>query len=81
MLNNLKVNGPVYQRIIQGKDLTADTFAPPEYIIESYLASVQAMTAPGDERKPFIEELKSLKSNYDTRHAFWEKENLDDVAA
>jgi hypothetical protein len=36
-LNELKVNGPLYQRIVQNKDLIADILPPPEYIIESYL--------------------------------------------
>lgn len=77
VLNQLKVNGPLYQRIIQGKDLIADILPPPEYIIESYLVALQAMTAPSAERKILIENLQSLKNDYDTRHAFWVKENLD----
>src|SRR4051812_36761090 len=79
VLNNLKVNGPVYQRIVQGKDLIADILPPPEYIIESYLVSLQAMAAPLAERKPLIENLKTLKNDYDTRHVYWTKEQLDDT--
>ena len=79
VLNNLKVNGPVYQRIVQGKDLIADILPPPEYIIESYLTSLQAMTAQAEERKGFIAALKSLKNDYDTRHDYWSKENLDEA--
>lgn len=77
VLNNFKVNGPVYQRIVQGKDLVADILPPPEYIIESYLVSLQVLAAPAAERKPLIENLKQLKKDYDTRHDFWAKENLD----
>ena len=79
VLNTLKVNGPVYQRIVQGKDLIADILPPPEYIIESYLVSLQLMAAPADQRQPLVENLKSLKNDYDTRHTFWAKENLDDA--
>ena len=43
-LNELKVNGQLYQRIIQGKDLIADVLPPPEYIIESYLLALQLTT-------------------------------------
>ena len=78
-LNHLKVNGPIYERIVQGKDLIADILPPPEYIIESYLVSLQAMTAPPAARAPLIDYLKTLKTDYDTRHAFWSKENLDAV--
>lgn len=33
-LHTLKVNGPVYQHIAQGKDLVADILPPPNYIID-----------------------------------------------
>ncbi len=36
-LNALKVGGPVYQKVIQGKDLVADILPPPEYLIEAFL--------------------------------------------
>jgi methyl-accepting chemotaxis protein len=75
-LNDLKVNGPTYQRIVQSKDLIADILPPPLYIIESYLVSLEALNAPPAARKPMIENLKTLKKDYDTRHAAWLKENL-----
>ncbi|MRX11752.1 methyl-accepting chemotaxis protein [Pseudoduganella sp. FT25W] len=78
VLNQLKVNGPIYQRVVQGKDLIADILPPPEYIIESYLVSLQAMSAAPAERKALIDNLKSLKGDYDTRHDFWTKEVLED---
>jgi methyl-accepting chemotaxis protein len=78
VLNQLKVNGPIYQRVVQGKDLIADILPPPEYIIESYLVSLQAVGAAPAERKALIDNLKSLKNDYDTRHTFWTKEVLED---
>ena len=36
-LYKLKVNGPIYQQIVQGKDLVADILPPPEYVIETHL--------------------------------------------
>jgi methyl-accepting chemotaxis protein len=38
VLNNFKVNGPVYQRIVQGKDLIGDILPPPEYISSPILS-------------------------------------------
>jgi methyl-accepting chemotaxis protein len=77
-LNDLKVNGPTYQRIVQGKDLIADILPPPEYIIESYLVSLQlAGTTGKTEQDALITRLKSLKGEYDTRHEFWLKETLE----
>jgi methyl-accepting chemotaxis protein len=82
-LEELKVNGPVYQRIVQGKDLIADVLPPPEYIIESYLISLQLYeTAEKAEQDALIGRLQSLKKEYDERHAFWLTESLEaDLAA
>ncbi|MFZ3045831.1 MAG: hypothetical protein WA151_07945, partial [Desulfatirhabdiaceae bacterium] len=42
-LNNLRVNGPVYEQIVEGKDLIADILPPPEYIMEAYLVTLQML--------------------------------------
>jgi len=77
-LNELKVNGPLYQRIVQGKDLVADILPPPQYIIESYLVCLQLYQATDKtEQGKLIERLKALKANYDTRQDFWLKEGLE----
>lgn len=77
-LSELKVGGPVYNRIVQGKDLIADILPPPEYVIESFLVSLQLadMTDKG-EQDASIARLKSLKGEFDTRHDFWLKEGLE----
>ena len=77
-LNELKVNGPVYQRIVQGKDLVADILPPPKYIIESNLVAYQlATSADKSEQEGLIARLKTLQGEYDTRHNFWMKEGLE----
>lgn len=78
-LTDLKVNGELYQRIVQGKDLVADILPPPEYILESYLTALQlASETNKSEQQQLIEKLTSLKRDYDTRFEFWRKENLSD---
>ncbi|MFZ6689658.1 methyl-accepting chemotaxis protein [Undibacterium sp. SXout11W] len=77
-LNELKVSGPVYLQIVQGKDLVADVLPPPEYILESYLVAFQIMASDDKaEQEKLIARFKSLKSDYDTRHDFWSKQGLD----
>ncbi|MBI1892229.1 MAG: HAMP domain-containing protein [Burkholderiales bacterium] len=77
-LNELKVNGPVYERIVQGKDLVADILPPPEYIIESYLVTLQVAAATDRAMQDkLLERLKTLKGEYDARHAYWKKQGLD----
>ncbi|HEY5800025.1 MAG TPA: methyl-accepting chemotaxis protein, partial [Burkholderiaceae bacterium] len=82
VLAELKVNGPVYKQIVQGKDIIADILPPPEYIIESYLVTMQlsATLDPAKQTK-LIERLKVLKEEYLTRHVYWEKEGLDAATA
>jgi hypothetical protein len=40
-LSELQVNGSLFQRIVQNKDLVADILPPPAYIFESYLTVLQ----------------------------------------
>lgn len=75
-LSRLEINSPLYLKIIQDKDLVADILPPPEYLIESYLVSLQLMQASPEERPNLINKLKSLKSDYDARHEFWAKNQL-----
>ena len=76
-LEKYKVNGPVYLKIVQSKDLVADILPPPEYVLESYLVAFQmASSAEANEQNALIERMKALKADYDTRHDFWSKEEL-----
>lgn len=71
-LGKVKVNGPVYAKIIEGKDIIADVLPPPEYIIESYLI-VHQMTDEKDvgSIQPLADRAKRLHRDYDDRHEFW----------
>ena len=52
-ISKVKVNGPIYGQVVNGKDLVADILPPPEYIIESYLTAYE-MAEPDrqDRRSP-----------------------------
>ncbi len=74
-LSTVKVGGPVYNDIIQGKDLIADVLPPPEYVIESYLVVHQMERASkGPELDSLIEHGKRLRHEYEERHDFWAKQ-------
>jgi methyl-accepting chemotaxis protein len=73
-LDHLKVNGPIYKRIVQGKDLIADILPPPEYVLETYLVAFQMMDASKEELPALVEKFKSLKNDYETRHEYWAKD-------
>ncbi len=78
-LERVKVNGPYYQRIVQGKDVIADVLPPPEYIIETYLVVLQMLnTTDPAELAQLAERTEALRTDYDTRHAFWQESLPED---
>lgn len=79
-LNTLKVNGPYFDEIVAGKDIIADVLPPPEYIIESYLLSLQ-MADPANRNqllgeKGLVARSKVLRNEYDKRHEYWDNLTL-----
>ena len=73
-MHEIKVNGPIYKQIILQKDLLADILPPPEYVIESYLTTVQLYLATDDaEISRLIEKGDGLRKNFEDRHAYWKK--------
>ena len=72
IIGSVKVNGPYYKNIVQGKDIIADILPPPEYLLESYLNAFQ-LTAERDPHKvaALIERSKVLRADYEARHKFW----------
>ena len=72
-LNNLKVNGPVYNKIVLEKDLVADILPPPSYLIESYL-TVREMVDEKDNKILNQEAeylINKLRTEYFERHEHW----------
>ncbi len=71
-IEKLKVNGQLYNKIIEGKDLVADILPPPEYIIESYLVTLEMVNAKSEkELDDYINNFKKLEKDYYTRHEYW----------
>jgi methyl-accepting chemotaxis protein len=79
--NTLKVNGPVYERIVLVKDLVADILPPPEYIIESYLVAAKALEAKGAGLSGTKERMAQLAKDYEDRHAYWKGAGLPAAVA
>ncbi len=71
-LNAVRINGGYYQNINNGKDLVADILPPPEYIIESYLTANEIVSTNDSATiNNYLTKMKSLESDYNTRHKFW----------
>ena len=75
-LSQLKVGGPIYDRIKLGNDLVADILPPPEYVIEAYLEATLALQDHAS-LPAHTERLAQLKKDYDERRDFWSKSDLD----
>ncbi len=78
-MNTVNLNSPIYQRIIQGKDLIADVLPPPEYIIESYLVVLQLSQSQSQnqqERQVLLDRFNVLKADYEARHQYWLQQEL-----
>ena len=75
-LSQLKVGGPLYDKIKLGNDLVADILPPPEYVIEAYLEATLALQDPATVAAR-RDRLAQLKKDYDERREFWSKSDLD----
>ena len=75
-LSQLKVGGPLYEKIKLGNDLVADILPPPEYVIEAYLEVTLALQDPSS-LAARRDRLAQLKKDYDERRDYWSKSDLD----
>ena len=75
-LSQLKVGGPLYNQIKLGNDLIADILPPPEYVIEAYLEATLVLHDPA-QLSAHRDRIAQLKKEYDERHDFWVKSDLD----
>jgi len=76
-LSQIKVGGPVYERIVLGKDLVADILPPPEYLVEAFLEANLARDDGAALLDGHVRRLTKLRGEYDERHAYWVKSPLD----
>ena len=76
-IDEIRIKGTMYNRIIDNKDLIADILPPPAYIIEAYLCAMDAATAEQDPqlRQQLLLRLKELfegSGYFQDRINFWE---------
>ncbi|MBX4927575.1 methyl-accepting chemotaxis protein [Rhizobium binae] len=74
-LERLKVNGPVYEQVVYGKDLIADILPPPLFVVESYMLSFEASKFP-ELTEINLAKIANLKTAYDDRRAYWKSTQL-----
>jgi methyl-accepting chemotaxis protein len=74
-LERLKVNGPIYEQIVYGKDLIADILPPPLFVVESYMLSHEANDFP-DLIDANLAKIATLKAAYEDRRGYWQTTRL-----
>jgi len=79
-----RVDGPQFKQVTNGKDLLADALPPPMYLIETFLNAyslIEQVRLNGDKAsiQGQVEHFKKLRTDYETRRAFWEKEVTDEA--
>ncbi|MGL3607024.1 methyl-accepting chemotaxis protein [Rhizobium sp. G187] len=74
-LQMLKVNGPIYQEIVDGKDLIADILPPPLYLIESYALASETALHP-ETAATNVPRIKDLHKLYEERRDYWKSSTL-----
>ena len=78
-LQQLRVGGPLYSQIKLGNDLIADILPPPAYVLEGYLEATLALREP-ETVAARTERLTQLRKDYNDRHDYWRKSELDPVS-
>jgi len=74
-IRDVRIGGPAFVRIAQGKDLLADALPPAEYLLEANLA-VHQMTVETDPGRvaQLIADSKGYADEFEARHQYWERE-------
>ncbi len=70
-IERLRVNSPLYQQIIQSKDLIADVLPPPAYIVEANLLAHSLVLEPEQSASATIERLRQLEREFAERNDVW----------
>lgn len=71
----LRVKGPVYDQIVDGKDLVADILPPPLFIVEAYMLANEGAIEPSL-MSPNMTRIAELAEAYRQRQEFWSKKAL-----
>ena len=75
MLQTVRVNGPLYVKITEGKDLVADFLPPPLYAVEPYLVAMRLVDEPLDSpnRDSLKASFRRLAKEFRERSEFWKR--------
>jgi methyl-accepting chemotaxis protein len=71
-ISDVKVNGPLYQRIADNKDLVADVLPPPLYIVEVELTVHEMLVAESSTAvQAGAKKIRDSRTAFEERRRFW----------
>ncbi|WP_421739247.1 methyl-accepting chemotaxis protein [Caulobacter sp.] len=77
-IETVRVGGPLYEKIVAGKDLTADILPPPLYVVEGYLDAKLAYAAGASaDLRHAAQSLAKHRAEYDARLSYWRAIDFD----
>ncbi|MDI1364624.1 MAG: methyl-accepting chemotaxis protein, partial [bacterium] len=77
-VERVRVGGPLYEKIVAGKDLTADILPPPLYVLEAYSnAKLTYAAGPSADLAKAEKTLADLHAQYDDRLAHWRDADIN----
>ena len=74
-LSELKIRGPIYNRIVAEKDLIADILPPPLFVAQAYALAYEGHFH-AERRASSIEQIKDLQRSFEDRKKYWETAEL-----
>jgi methyl-accepting chemotaxis protein len=73
-VNEVKVNGSLYQDIERSQNVVADVLPPPEYLVETVLTAYELLDADDSAQTTgLVAKAERLRTEYLDRHAYWER--------
>ncbi len=77
-ISAIQIHGPLYQTILEGKDVLADVFPPPVYLLESYFIPLRLLgTSDITMKDTLIKRFFLLEDEYLARRAYWQSRLRD----
>ncbi len=75
-IKTVQIHGPLYAQIVQSNDLLAATLPPPLYIVESYLMTVELLSAPPSQQQTLIGQFTRHEQAYSAKQTEWRRRLL-----
>ncbi len=74
-ISRLKVTGPVYDNVVESKDLVADILPPPLFLVEAYMLVNEAAVQP-EFADAAVSRIAALRDAYRAREDHWQHSSL-----